>query len=205
LNDLKYLIFSHFNRIAACSLHILLLASAPHGLFEFMPRNYIFLVCSLVCIISSYLFFNNHKSYDVFNYEAFYIKNHLGNYKILAESLKNEDSFSYYDKILAAFQKQFPGIKFQWKNIEKPIVKDEDSVISNNLLSKLKNLLVNKLYKKENHENEDYILCLEANIWHNDPILGWYFIFLNPLFVLCSYFSGLSIFVIDFSILIIVS
>jgi hypothetical protein len=46
---------------------------------------------------------------------------------------------------------------------------------------------------------------LEAKIWHNDEILGWYFIFLNPVFVLCSYFCGLSIFIIDFSILVMMS
>ena len=156
MTDLKDLIFSQSNRIFACALHILLLLSAPHSLFEFPHRNFILLVCSLVSIISSYLFFNNHKSYDVFNFEAFYIKNHLLNNKIQAQNLKNEDSFSYHDQILAAFQKQFPGIKFDWKKIEKPKEKDENSLYNNQILSKIKSYLAKKLNKGENQEeNED--------------------------------------------------
>jgi hypothetical protein len=131
---------------------MLLLVSAPHGFYEFLPKNYIFLVCSLISIISSYLFFNSHKLYDVFNYEAFYIKNHLAKNSKLADSLKMEDCFTYHDQILAAFQKQFPGIKFDWKNIEKPKEKDEYSVNDYKILSKLKSYLVNKFFKGEKNE-----------------------------------------------------
>ena len=77
LYDFKNLLISHSNRLFAFGLHVLLLMSAPHQLFEFMPKTYVFLVSSFVCVITTYLFFNNHKSYDVFNFEEFYIKNHL--------------------------------------------------------------------------------------------------------------------------------
>ena len=82
--DIMNFLFSQSNRLFAFGLHVLLLMSAPHQLFEFMPKTYVFLVCCFVCIISTYFFFNNHKSYDVFNFEAFYIKNHLHNNKTQA-------------------------------------------------------------------------------------------------------------------------
>jgi hypothetical protein len=80
----------------------------------------------------------------------------LLNNKILAQNLKNEDSFSYHDQILAAFQKQFPGIKFDWKKIEKPKEKDENSLYNNHILSKIKSYLAKNILKGEiQEENED--------------------------------------------------
>ena len=41
-------------------------------------------------------------------------------------------------------------------------------------------------------------------IWKNDPVLGWYFIFLNPIFLICCNYCKEEIFFIDFIILIVI-
>lgn len=49
------------------------------------------------------------------------------------------------------------------------------------------------------------IRCLEASVWRHDPMLAWYFILINPIFVVASWFCGLGIFFLDFVILVCLS
>lgn len=46
---------------------------------------------------------------------------------------------------------------------------------------------------------------MECSIWHHDDDLGWYFILVNPILVICYFMSGLGIFVIDVMILVMIS
>lgn len=56
-----------------------------------------------------------------------------------------------------------------------------------------------------NSDSRESVRCLEAAVWHHDTTLAMYFIMLNPIFVVASYYSGLGIFAIDLAILIMLS
>lgn len=61
-----------------------------------------------------YLYTNNAKTYDIFNFEAAYGKIG-GDYAVL----QMDRTVEFYNKVLEDFAKKYRGIEFRWKLIEK--------------------------------------------------------------------------------------
>ena len=89
-------------------------------------------------------------------------------------------------------QGMYAGISFSWSQI----------------VIRQKTKKANKEVREDDDDDgfqDKTVDVLQAWIWHHDQSLGWYFIFLNPMFVVAANFCGLEIFVLDFMILIVLS
>lgn len=166
------------SRFATFILNICILFSAPHEL-RFIETPYVWYGYYFLSLVATYKYLMNCKKYDIFNYRQLYLKEKGLNLDSKEEILDSD--------IMDCFEAKYTGITFSWSKIMyKP-----------------------KMTSKEKggiHKDESTVVqVMMAWIWHHDATLGWYFILLNPMFVLGAHFSGMEIFFIDFLILVVLS
>ena len=102
------------------------------------PSYYTYTVVITASFLATYMYMQQYKTYDIFNFEAVYFRLGGNNWGRITDTNKDVD---YFNEILEHFTKMYKGIGFRWKLVERP-----KPVVDESLLDQFKKALLSNIF-----------------------------------------------------------